>query len=178
MPARILALRLNDQTEVLWPADSTLARVGGVCAGLLPFVMVGPHHGAPSDYRGQDAPVAIAKVSPRCAFISVGTKNPYSHPRPKYLQRLERTGCRVICSQITTACDRTTTVLNPRPIMSTHLALGLRPPRTGLACRGAWRLRWNGSVFESDGFDDEHVARISPLRPQCLKGRASFEAQA
>src|SRR6185369_4887819 len=114
---------------------------------------------------------AIDVVGPQRAFISVASKNIYSHPRPKYLQRLERAGCHLVCSQITNACDRPAYV-QQRPIMATHLALGLRPPRSGAACRGAWQIRWNGSEFESDEFDDEHLTRISRLRrPQCLKGR-------
>ena len=59
------------------------------------------------------------------------------------------------------------------PVLASHLALGLRPPRSGIACRGAWRLTWNGTDFESDGLDAEHLRRITLLRrPQCLRGRA------
>lgn len=174
----ILSLRLNDQTQIVWPGDSTLARLEEVCSGTSPHVLFGPHHGAPEDYRGQAAVAALNAVSPARGFISVGTKNGYSHPRPKYLQRLERVGCQLVCSQITSFCDRDTTIHNPRPIMGTHLTLGLRPPRRGIACRGAWRISWNGSAFESDGLDDEHLLRITGLRrPQCLRGREFFQRQ-
>ncbi len=174
----ILCLQMNNQTQVVWPGDSDLDRLAAHCTGARPTVLFGPHHGAPADYKKHTAVNAIAAVSPQKAFISVGTKNSYSHPRPKYLQRLERAGCRLVCSQITNACDRPT-FLQRKPIMATHLALGLRPPRNGVQCRGAWQLWWNGLTFESDGFDQEHLARISGLRrPQCLKGRAYFTDQA
>lgn len=173
----ILCLRLNGQTEVLWPGDSTLARVASECGDTRPFVMFGPHHGAPADYKQASAVGAIAAIQAQHAFISVATKNKYSHPRPKYLQRLERAGCQVVCSELTVACDRNA-VLNQHPIMVNHLVLGLRPPRKlGVTCRGAWQLTWNGREFVSDGLDDEHIRRISKLRrPQCLRGRAYFQA--
>lgn len=174
----ILALRINGQTQILWPGDSSLARVAGECAGTRPYVMVGPHHGAPEGYKKAAAVPAIQAISPGNAFISVATKNKYAHPRPKYLQRLERAGCHVLCSELTGFCDRAA-FLNNRPIMANHLVLGLRPPRKlGVTCRGIWQLTWNGQKFLSDGFDDEHHARISKLRrPQCLRGRAYFLLQ-
>ncbi len=171
----ILCLQINGKTEIIWPGDSSLARIASVCTGTHPFVLFGPHHGGPSDYKGAAAATAIASVRPQHGFISVGTKNQYSHPRPKYLQRLERAGCQIVCSQITSNCDRNTAVRTKIPIMATHLALGLRPPRSGIACRGPWKLTWTGTKFESDGFDDEHQRRITDLRrPQCLRGRASW----
>lgn len=172
----ILCLRLKNEPQLLWPGDSTLARVAQQCAGTRPHVMFGPHHGAPQDYKKAAAVVSINAINPGNAFISVATKNKYMHPRPKYVQRLERAGCHVLCSQLTTACDRPA-VLNQRPVMKNHLALGLRPPRTlGVTCRGVWQITWDGAGFISDGFDDEHLCRISKLRrPQCLKGRKYFQ---
>lgn len=170
----IICLNLNAKTEIIWPGDSDLQRVANQCPGTYPYTMFGPHHGAPADYKKISAVAAIKAISPERAFISVGTKNTYSHPRPKYLQRLEREGCRLVCSQITNFCDPNT-VRGNRPVIATHLALGLRPPRSGVSCRGAWQIHWNGATFESDIFDAEHVDRISCLRrPQCLKGRAFF----
>lgn len=174
----ILALRINDETQILWPGDSSLARVASECAGTKPFTMVGPHHGAPEGYKKAAAVSAIQAIAPSNAFISVATKNKYAHPRPKYLQRLERAGCHVLCSELTGFCDRVS-VLNNRPVMANHLVLGLRPPRImGVTCRGIWQLTWDGQKFMSDGFDEEHLRRISKLRrPQCLRGRAYFVAQ-
>ena len=86
----VLSLQLNGKTEIIWPGDSTLGRVASVCSGTSPHVLFGPHHGAPEDYHEQVAVTSLAAINARRAFISVGTKNGYSHPRPKYLQRLER----------------------------------------------------------------------------------------
>jgi competence protein ComEC len=171
----ILCLNFNGKTEIIWPGDSELGRVANKCSDTKPFVLFGPHHGAPADYKKAIAPKAINAVGARRAFISVGTKNKHSHPRPKYLQLLERGGCRLVCSQITNACDPNTVRRN-RSVMATHLGLGLRPPRSGVSCRGAWQIYWNGSSFETDLFDEEHLNRISDLRrPQCLRGRAYAE---
>lgn len=174
----ILSLSINGTTQILWPGDSSLPRVASECAGNKPHVMVGPHHGAPEGYKQKiTAQTAINSVSPGNAFISVGTKNKYTHPRPKYLQLLERAGCQVRCSQLTVACSRAS-VLNQKSVMQSHLVLGLRPPRlkSAVHCRGAWQVTWNGNSFLSDGLDDEHLRRIKQLlRPQCLKGRAFFK---
>jgi hypothetical protein len=175
----ILSLRINGHTEIIWPGDSSLARVGKECAGTEPTVMVGPHHGAPDGYKRADAVAHIKAVGPRNAFISVATKNNYSHPRAKYLQRLEREGSRVICSELTSFCDRNS-VLNHHPVMSSHLVLGLRPPRlkNAVYCRGPWQITWDGTKFNSDGLNNEHLNRITKLRrPQCLRGRKYFTNQ-
>jgi competence protein ComEC len=172
----ILALRFNGRTAILWPGDSSLGRLSDECAGTKPYVMVGPHHGAPEGYKRSAAVTQIEAVNPSNAYISVATKNKYSHPRPKYIQRLERAGCHVVCSELTGFCDRNS-VKNHKPVMSSHLVLGLRPPRfkSAVACRGPWQLTWDGDEFISDGLDEEHLSRVSNLRrPQCLRGREYF----
>ena len=167
----ILCLRIDGKTQVIWPGDAPLETVAAVCANAKPYVLFGPHHGAPADYKRAAATSSIAAIDPSRAFISVATKNPYSHPRPKYIQLLERAGCRVVCSQMTNCCDRRQ-VGSGLSVVPSHLALGLRPPRSGVACRGAWRLTWNGKSFQSDAFDDLHLSRIQSLkRAQCLRGR-------
>lgn len=170
----ILCLEIQGRTRIIWPGDSSLSRLAAQADGTRPQVLFGPHHGAPEDYKGAPAVTAISAVSPERAFISVGAKNKYSHPRAKYLQRLERAGCEVVCSEITHTCDPRS-VREKKQILPSHLALGLRPPRRGLACRGVWQLSWNGREFESDGLDQEHLRRIEPLRrPQCLRGRKFY----
>jgi len=167
----ILCLKINGKTQIIWPGDATLATVASVCPQAKPYVLFGPHHGAPSDYRKAAAVTSIANIAPLRSYISVGTTNSYPHPRPKYIQRLERSGCRVVCSQMTNFCDRRQ-IASGLPVVPSHLALGLRPPRGGVACRGAWRIVWNGKSFESDCFDDLHLSRIQRLkRAQCLRGR-------
>lgn len=167
----ILVLRINGKVEVVWPGDASLESVAEFCLNTQPLALVGPHHGAPDGYRLRTAKAHIESVQPRSAFISVGSRNRYHHPRRKYLLRLELAGCAVTCSQMTDLCDRQT-VSAGRPVLPSHLLLGLRPPRSGVSCRGARQLRWNGSRFESDGLDEIHLARLEKLRrAMCLRGR-------
>lgn len=167
----ILSLRISGNTEIIWPGDSTLARLAQECPKTRPLMLVGPHHGAPKDANRKVAAACIAAVNPQHAYLSVASRNKYSHPRPRYILRLELGGCAVTCSQMTHHCDRAT-VAAGIPVIATHLALGLRPPRRGVSCRGVVRLTWNGRSFDSDGYENEHAARIGKLRRAlCLRGR-------
>jgi hypothetical protein len=167
----ILCLRIHGKTEIIWAGDSTLARLAQECPASNPTMLFGPHHGAPRDANRKSAAASIATVGPKRAFLSVASINKYSHPRPRYILRLELAGCTVRCSQMTHHCDRTT-VADGVPVLATHLALGLRPPRKGVSCRGVTRLTWNGGIFDSDGYDAEHERRIRELRRAlCIRGR-------
>ena len=97
----ILCLKLHGKTEIIWPGDATLRAVATHCNGAAPVVLVGPHHGGPADYRHPSATDHISAIAPRRAYLSVGTNNSFQHPRPRYVQQLERHGCRVVCSQLT-----------------------------------------------------------------------------
>ena len=41
-------------------------------------------------------PEFLAAVNPRVSIISAGEENPYGHPNPELLQRLEETGTRIL----------------------------------------------------------------------------------
>ena len=167
----IICLEINGRCRIIWPGDSTTSRVSSECRGARPFVLYGPHHGAPSDFRSQASLEAIEDIQPRRAFISVGTTNGYSHPRAKYIRRLGRIQCHVVCSQLTSRCDRRT-IQRGDHVFQGEALLGLRPPRKGTSCRGAWRLELHGDSLIPDKWDSEHLRRISQLRrPQCLYGR-------
>ena len=49
------------------------------------------HHGS----RGSSTPEFLRAVSPRVAVISVGARNPYGHPSPETLSRLDTVGAAV-----------------------------------------------------------------------------------
>jgi competence protein ComEC len=51
-----------------------------------------PHHGA----RDSSTPTFLDAVRPAIAAISVGARNPYRHPDPATLARLEATGARIV----------------------------------------------------------------------------------
>lgn len=172
----LLVLKHQDQWLVIWPGDMPLATLAGKAGGKNPVVMTGPHHGAPEGCKLKVESVAhIRSVSPARAFISVGTRNGYSHPRPRYLQNLARAGCHVVCSQITNRCDPNS-VNAARPVFNGTAMLGLRAPRVGVACRGAWRVFFQNGVLIPDPYDAVHREKIKDLRrPQCLiKGSCKF----
>ncbi len=169
---------LEDETTVhgAWPGDLPMYAVADKLAGRTPRFLMGPHHGGPTDFKKsrKDSRTlfrqAVENVAPELAFMSVGSKNSYSHPRPGYLTLLARQGCRVSCSQITTACDRSH-LINDLPVFDGSGALGLRSPRTGTPCRGAIRLKFINNVLTPDEYTPIHLERVSRLRrPQCLKG--------
>jgi competence protein ComEC len=167
----IICLEINGRVRMIWPGDSTTQRVASECAGSAPFMLHGPHHGAPADFRTPESLESIQFIAPMRTFISVGTTNGYSHPRAKYIRRLGRTGCQVTCSQLTSRCDRQTRQKGDHVLQGAAL-LGLRPPRKGTSCRGTLRLTLHGDVLMPDQWDREHLDRISRLRrPQCLYGR-------
>jgi hypothetical protein len=169
----ILCLEISGQVEVIWPGDAPLTTVQKHCTGTEPKYLVGPHHGAPEDYRSKAGHHAIKAIRPNTDYISVSTKNSYSHPRPKFIRRLEMEDCKVICSQMTVHCDRRQVLQKRKPLMQSHAVLGLRPPRNrGITCRGPLRIDWNGEKFVADQLEQEHLDRVSQLkRAQCLKGR-------
>lgn len=168
----ILRLRQNGKVSVIWPGDVSLARLKKCCEEMNPEYLVGPHHGAPEGFKTREGLLAIEAVSPANAFMSVGTFNHYSHPRPKYIRRLERTGCKVWCSQLTTHCGRSQVLERKRPVMQSHAYFGFRPPRSGLACRGIKQIQLQNGQFTPDELENEFQSRIQKLRrPQCLRGR-------
>jgi competence protein ComEC len=169
----ILCLEIAGKVEVIWPGDAPLSTLRKHCSNSKPNYLVGPHHGAPEDYRSKAGHKAIKAVKPNSDYISVSTKNRYNHPRPKFIRRLEMEGCKVVCSQMTVHCDRRQVLQKRKPLMQSHAILGLRPPRNrGITCRGPLRLDWDGSKFVQDQLAQEHLKRIGLLkRAQCLKGR-------
>lgn len=50
------------------------------------------HHGS----KNSTTPEFLAAVQPRLALISAGAENPYGHPSPELLQRLEQSGVRTL----------------------------------------------------------------------------------
>ncbi len=169
-----------------WPGDLEIRKVASKLGERSPQVLVGPHHGGPSDYptkalrkrqpheamvnRRREIQSSIASIKPARAFISVGTKNAYHHPRPGYIQRLAGTGTRVVCSQLTNCCERES-VRNGAHVLQGSALLGLRPARTGVSCRGSMRLHLAEGELWMDQYDCEHLERVSRLlRPQCLRG--------
>ena len=168
----MVVLENGDRWLGVWPGDLSLNTVAGKCEGRKAWMLMGPHHGGPEGYkRKPESAQWVTAISPTRGFISVGTKNDYSHPRPRYVQLLGRSGCHVVCSQLTRACDPER-ARSRIPVFQGSGALGLRPSRSGTACRGAWRVRFQNGELIPDEFGTEHLKRIGTLRrPLCLRGR-------
>jgi len=150
----LILLEHNGDLLCAWPGDLPVHVVADRVSPRRPHVLHGPHHGGPTDFKGTNRHrfrAGAETISPQLAFISVGSKNTYSHPRPGYLRLLAHHGCRVICSQITNACDRGH-FRDDLPVFDGSGALGLRASRTGTPCRGAWRIRIRAGDVELDEF--------------------------
>lgn len=169
----LIALEHEGNWLAVWPGDLGLPQMHSKVAGKSPTVLVGPHHGAPSGYDAKNIALQqISEIAAKNAFISVGTRNDYDHPRPRYLLNLARSGCRIRCSEITKVCDRETT-RGRAPVFDGTGHLGLRAPRTnGVPCRGAWRVYFQGDQLVPDKYSKDHILAVSTLkRPRCLQGR-------
>lgn len=182
----MIMLEACGQNLLTWPGDLQLRTTASVLSGKSPWMLMGPHHGGPSDYptkavrknlpesalknRMTEMRAAAAALEPKRGFISVGTKNSYHHPRPGYLRLLANQGTHLVCSQLTTCCDRQR-VVNALPVFEGSGALGLRTAKSGVSCRGAMRVYLKDGELYPDEFDRNHRERVATLhRPQCLRG--------
>lgn len=170
----ILVIQENDQFLVVWPGDISLPRLTGKLQGKSPHFLMGPHHGAPEGYKCKpDSVHQVKAIAPKRAFISVGSKNSYSHPAPRYLQMLTRMDCHVVCSQLTRNCDPRN---RDRPVFNGTGLLGLPAPRGGTACRGSWRLYFRGGQLIPDEHDADHLAAVAELRrPHCRYSKGAWK---
>ncbi len=181
----VIVLDSEGRRLFAWPGDLEIRKAASVLAANKPWMLFGPHHGGPSDYptkalrkrapretlRNRMAEIrnAAASLNPARAFISVGTRNKHNHPRPGYLRLLAATGSRVVCSELTTCCEREA-IRHHRHVLQGSGLLGLRPARSGVSCRGSMRLYLKDGALFPDEFDQEHLRRVATLlRPQCLR---------
>jgi len=90
-----LVLRIDHgRVSFLLASDITAATEARLLAASIPLsasVLKVAHHGS----RGSSTPAFLGAVSPRVAVISVGGRNPYGHPAPQTLARLDAAGADV-----------------------------------------------------------------------------------
>ncbi len=72
--------------------EAALVRAAGGGGGVRADVLKIAHHGS----RTSTSPSFLAAVDPSWALISAGRRNPYGHPAPEVLSRLEKAGVRVL----------------------------------------------------------------------------------
>ena len=163
--AGILTLNVNGKDEVIWASDSLLESVHLTCGACSPHYLVGPHHGAPEDRGHAEAQNWISEIGPQVTYLSVG-KNKYGHPQPSYIRKNRIANASVVCSQLTSLCDRT----RKTDVVKSHARLGIPQPNSGVACRGPVRLTLRGRTFVGDNLDNEHKEEIAKLeRPKCIR---------
>lgn len=182
----VIVLEQGGRNLITWPGDLQLRTAAAVLIGQPPTMMMGPHHGGPSDYptkatrkrmteterprRMQEMRDAAAALKPEWNFVSVGSRNSYHHPRPGFLRLMASQGARVICSQLTVCCDRRRLLIG-NPVFEGAGALGLRSAKSGVSCRGAMRIYVKDGMLHPDEFAERHLERVRTLyRPQCLRG--------
>jgi beta-lactamase superfamily II metal-dependent hydrolase len=170
----ILTLELSGRAAVVWPGDAMLRDVVDVVAAGIgkPEVLDGPHHGAPQDFKVQDKETVrrMACIGAKRCYVSVGSWNGYEHPKRKYIKGLTKLGCAVSCSQLTTGCEPGMSG-RTQPVLPSHGRLGLRAPRSGVACRGAMRFSWKNGNLSVDDLEAEHRTRVRALvhAPACMR---------
>jgi competence protein ComEC len=92
----VLRLRYGNRTLLL-PGDAEKAAEHSILAendeeSLHADILKVGHHGS----KNSTMPDFLAAVRPKIAIISSGEGNPYGHPSPELLERLERAGIRVL----------------------------------------------------------------------------------
>jgi competence protein ComEC len=92
----VLRLKYGDRTFLLpgdaeKQAESTMLDENGETALRADVLKVG-HHGS----KNSTMPGFLAAVHPRVAVISAGEHNPYGHPNPELLERLQAAGIRIL----------------------------------------------------------------------------------
>lgn len=168
----ILTLENPDTVYIIWSGDAPLKRLSTICKGLNPELLFGPHHGAPIDKAKNDRSFlksCIKQIKPKRCFISVGTSNPYSHPNPQYLKRLDECKCHISCSQLTAKCDLDLIVHN-KSIMNTSGYYALPCPSKGCFCRGHMRIKISEGNFIDDIYTAKHRILIKEKvhKPKCI----------
>jgi competence protein ComEC len=164
----VICLAYKGDIKIIWSGDAPMQVVAEKCASTLPSMLHGPHHGGPVDKKKIGFKSWVEAVMPERVFVSVGTKNSYHLPSKPYLNLQASRGCQVICTEITKLCDNHH-VNGNTPVLQTAALLGLRAARSGIPCRGCFRLTVTGGNVLSDPYDAEHQKRVRALhRAQCV----------
>ncbi|MDB6118003.1 MAG: internalization-related competence protein ComEC/Rec2 [Verrucomicrobiaceae bacterium] len=168
----IICMMVAGKVSVIWPGDCAVSSIVESCEGLVPLMLVGPHHGAPVDRKSKDYPSHFDRLSADAVFISVGSQNSYGHPVPDYVVKHAKKGRTVCCTQLH-HCDKAR-VSARNSVLHNHLALGVLPPRksNAVTCRGPIVFSWDDADedFVEDRFQAEHhrLVRESVQKPLCI----------
>lgn len=171
----VITLEVNGKRQVTWPGDAPFSVVADKCRTDAGHLLVGPHHGAPTDSDQMQFASHIAQHRPEWVWISVGTDNsykPHGHPTHRYIESHVQHGSHVCCSQLKHCDDRS--VASRSHVTVSHLALGLLPPKNkAVHCMGPLRLEWDavvGAFVPDEVLEQRHRQRVGKLaKPLCLR---------
>jgi beta-lactamase superfamily II metal-dependent hydrolase len=171
----VLCLDVDGKTEIVWGGDAPMRAIADKCEGKDPEVIVGPHHGGPTDRGLVSYPMQFDRIAPKNVFVSAGTGNRPGHPIKKFVDLHHARGRRVVCSQLV-HCDKNR-VAARRHVMRHHLEFGMVPPQNPAAvtCRGPMRIEWDPELKEFMHHETHalHLKKVGELHnPYCLGGFA------
>ena len=169
----VLCLDVDGRTHIIWGGDAPMRAIADKCEGKSPEVLVGPHHGGPTDRDQVAYPSQFDRFAPQNVFVSAGTGNQHGHPIKKFIDHHRARDRRVVCSQLV-HCDNKR-IAARRHVMRHHLELEMVPPQNpgAVTCRGPMRVEWDPEMREFLHHDTHqlHSQRIRELhRPSCLGG--------
>lgn len=159
----ILGLRHGDSVEFVWGGDAQfLDIVEAYTFKINPNVLVGPHHGAPTD-RKKIKKYSLKNLLPFINYISVGTNNRYSHPCPSYIKFLSEMGIKTYCSEITNSCNRKAVIKNFH-ILKPEIYGHVSPTSKNVVhCRGGMQYFLKDGNWQIDGWDSIYLKKLSSL---------------
>jgi len=169
----VITLAVDGVRQVTWAGDAQFSVVAATCKGAPGHLLVGPHHGAPTDHDHARFPDNVQAHRPDRVWISVGTGNSYGHPNADYLERHTLHGSYVCCSQLV-HCDAKRVAAQSH-VTEHHWELQLPPPfdSRGVHCRGPLRLEWDPDkqrLLPDPQLEQEHQERIRMLaKPLCVR---------
>lgn len=168
----IICLEIGGNVRAIWTGDAPMSAVSRACHGSSPQLIVGPHHGAPTDRKRRSYPSYFIDPDPEVVFVSVGTYNRHDHPIPDFIKRHVAQSRVVCCSGLNYHCDRQRATDGPH-VINSHMSLSVVPPPNpkAVSCRGPMQLTWDEDYgeFLYDRFHDRHQAQVQQITGRCCK---------
>ena len=118
------------------------------------FAQVGPHHGAPIDFKSYNTQVST--TTPDLNYISVGTQNQYGHPLPKYIKFQKSRNVSIYCSQMCQECDRNVIAEKRHLTCSELIGIPSIVRSNVTICRGSMLFHWDGKQWQFDNAEAEY----------------------
>lgn len=127
----------SDAVLVVWGGDAHYDAIAGLCKGMCPCVLAGPHHGMPQDLKKANFVYPIFRdIHPRVLYLSFARHNKYEHPGRAYIRGAVMAGVKVCCSEVAEKCFEQCS----EDIFKGSAALHIPQPEGTYQCRGSMRV--------------------------------------